>query len=126
MGDKSNLTVSVVKNSKLNEIYFSKKNRIGTLYKFITLLLGMKPSQHEYKVMGLAPYASEYEINKAYLAAFKNLFKTKNLGIFLNKKPKDFFFHFKNKLEHCRFDALSWCFTKSYRRNVSSLDYKLY
>tara|TARA_B100000989_G_scaffold255902_1_gene204896 strand:- start:1873 stop:3693 length:1821 start_codon:yes stop_codon:yes gene_type:complete len=112
MGDKSNLTVSVVKNSKLNEIYFSKKNRVGTLYKFITLLLGMKPSQHEYKVMGLAPYASEYEINKAYLAAFKNLFKTKNLGIFLNKKPKDFFFHFKNKLEHCRFDGIAGALQK--------------
>ena len=54
MGDKSNLTVSVVINSKLNEIYFSKQNKIGTLYKFITLLLGMKPSQHEFKVMGLS------------------------------------------------------------------------
>ena len=45
--------------------------------KFITLLLGMKPSQHEYKVMGLAPYASDYEIKKAYDAAFKNLFIAK-------------------------------------------------
>ena len=112
MGDKSNLTVSVVINSKLKEIYFSKENKIGTLYKFITLLLGMKPSQHEFKVMGLAPYASEYEINKAYIAAFKDLFKTKNFGIFLKKKPKDFFFHFKNKLEHCRFDGIAGALQK--------------
>ena len=71
---------------------FLKKNKIGTLYKFITLLLGMKPSQHEFKVMGLAPYASEYEINKAYLAAFKDLFKTKNLGILKIKGLKISFF----------------------------------
>ena len=107
MGDKSNLSVSIVKNSKLKEIYYSKENKIGTLYKLITLLLGMKPSQHEFKVMGLAPYASNYEINKAYKAAFKNLFKVRNLGIFLKNKPKDFFFYFKKKLEHCRFDGIA-------------------
>ena len=55
------------------EVFVSKKNRLGTLYKMITLLLGMKMAQHEYKVMGLAPYASKYEIEKAYEAAFKNI-----------------------------------------------------
>ena len=85
MGDKSNLSVSIVKNSKLKEVYYSKKNKIGTLYKFITLMLGMKPSQHEFKVMGLAPYASDYETKKAYNSAFKNLFVAKDYGIFLKK-----------------------------------------
>ena len=95
MGDKSNLSVSVVKNSILKEIYYSKKcKKIGSLYKFITLLLGMKPSQHEFKVMGLAPYSGEYEMKKAYNAAFKNLFMAKGFGIILKKKPKDFFFSF--------------------------------
>ena len=53
----------------------------------------MKPSQHEFKVMGLAPYASEYEINKAYLAAFKIYSKQKSW--YFIKKPKDFFFPFQ-------------------------------
>ena len=79
-----------MKNNILKEIFVSKKNRIGTLYKMITLLLGMKMSQHEYKVMGLAPYASEYEVMKAYNSAFKKLFKVKDFGIFVNKKPIDF------------------------------------
>ena len=52
------------------------------MYKFITLMLGMKPSQHEFKVMGLAPYASDYETKKAYNSAFKNLFVAKDYGIF--------------------------------------------
>ena len=29
---------------------------IGRLYRYITLILGLKPNEHEYKVMGLAPY----------------------------------------------------------------------
>ena len=33
---------------------------LGRIYRYITLLLGMKPGQHEYKVMGLAPYGTEY------------------------------------------------------------------
>ena len=67
----------------------------------------MKPSQHEFKVMGLAPYSGEYEMKKAYNAAFKNLFMAKGFGIILKKKPKDFFFHFKKKLRHCRFDGIA-------------------
>ena len=112
MGDKSNLTVSVVRKEKFKEIYFSKKNKLGTLYKFMTLLLGMKPSQHEFKVMGLAPYASSYETNRAYNSAFKNLFTVKGYGIFLKKKPKDFYFHFKTKLRHCRFDGIAGALQK--------------
>jgi len=30
---------------------------LGSFYTLVTLLLGMKPGEHEYKVMGLAPYA---------------------------------------------------------------------
>ena len=48
MGDKSNISVSTVKNGKLKEVFF--QNKIGLLYKFITLMLGMRPSQHEFKV----------------------------------------------------------------------------
>ena len=30
----------------------------------MTLLLGMKPSEHEYKVMGLAPYGKDLSAKK--------------------------------------------------------------
>ena len=113
MGDRSNLTVSKVLNNNLKEIFASKENRVGTLYKYITLLLGMKLSQHEYKVMGLAPYASNYEIDKAYNAAFKNLFIAKKYGIFSKNKPKDFYFTFKEKLKHCRFDGIAGALQKA-------------
>ncbi|MCK6494577.1 MAG: hypothetical protein L6Q34_14220, partial [Nitrospira sp.] len=32
---------------------------LGNLYASVTYLLGMRPHEHEYKVMGLAPYADE-------------------------------------------------------------------
>lgn len=34
------------------------ENSLGWLYLFVTEYLGMKPNEHEYKVMGLAPYSS--------------------------------------------------------------------
>ena len=36
----------------------SAAGSLGSFYSFVTLLLGMKYGEHEYKVMGLAPYAS--------------------------------------------------------------------
>ena len=41
-------------------------NSIATFYGLITHFLGMKMNEHEYKVMGLAPYVSQYEIDKVY------------------------------------------------------------
>jgi carbamoyltransferase len=37
----------------------SAPGSLGSFYSFVTLLLGMKFGEHEYKVMGLAPYAPE-------------------------------------------------------------------
>ncbi|HWN92031.1 MAG TPA: carbamoyltransferase N-terminal domain-containing protein, partial [Verrucomicrobiae bacterium] len=37
----------------------SAPGSLGAFYSFVTLALGMKFGEHEYKVMGMAPYASE-------------------------------------------------------------------
>ena len=66
----------------------------------------MKPSQYEFKVMEFWCLTSgEYEMKKAYNAAFKNLFMAKGFGIIL-KKTQRLFFRFK-KLRHCRFDGIA-------------------
>jgi carbamoyltransferase len=41
---------------------------LGSFYTLVTLLLGMKPGEHEYKVMGLAPYAPAHETERAVAA----------------------------------------------------------
>ncbi len=46
----------------------SAPGSLGAFYSFVTLLLGMKFGEHEYKVMGLAPYASAVATERAAAA----------------------------------------------------------
>ncbi len=46
---------------------------LGSFYTLVTLLLGMKPGEHEYKVMGLAPYAPAGAAERA-AAALRTVF----------------------------------------------------
>src|SRR5215467_2810335 len=43
----------------------SAPGSLGAFYPFVTLALGMKYGEHEYKVMGMAPYASEKYASRA-------------------------------------------------------------
>lgn len=66
-GDFLCATVSSATNNRLKVVAETKAgNSLAALYADITALLGMKINEHEYKVMGLAPYASSYEIQKVY------------------------------------------------------------
>ncbi len=58
-GDRLSATVSIALGRTLNRIAeVSEHDSIGRLYALVTRYLGMSPLEHEYKVMGLAPYAS--------------------------------------------------------------------
>src|SRR5258705_9851980 len=46
----------------------SAPGSLGAFYSFATLLLGMKFGEHEYKVMGLAPYAGAAAVERATAA----------------------------------------------------------
>ena len=71
-GDDSSATISKINQKNIKEYWSSDEVNLGRLYKFITLLLGMRPSQHEYKVMGLAPFGTEYQ-GKRSLKVFRSL-----------------------------------------------------
>nr|WP_320148039.1 carbamoyltransferase C-terminal domain-containing protein [uncultured Anaeromusa sp.] len=105
-GDGCNATISTVKNGVINEIFRTDMCHIARLYRWITLLLGMKPLEHEYKVMGLAPYAKEYISRPAY-EIFKNTLRVEGLDFIWNEKPTDMYFYFKEKLEGIRFDGIA-------------------
>lgn len=79
----------------------------------------MKPNQHEYKVMGLAPYTSNYEIEKCY-KIFDKILKVKGLNIVFDKKPKDLFYHFKEKLINCRFDGIAGALQKFLEKKLET------
>ena len=51
----------------------SAPGSLGSFYSFVTLLLGMKFGEHEYKVMGLAPYAGE-RLTAQATAALREVF----------------------------------------------------
>jgi carbamoyltransferase len=58
-GDRLSATVSVGQNGRLTRLAeVSEHDSIGRLYALVTRQLGMCPLEHEYKVMGLAPYAA--------------------------------------------------------------------
>jgi carbamoyltransferase len=58
-GDRLSATVSIGHHASLQRIAeISEHDSIGRLYALVTRYLGMSPLEHEYKVMGLAPYAS--------------------------------------------------------------------
>jgi carbamoyltransferase len=58
-GDRLSATVSIGENGKLARLaQVSEHDSIGRLYALVTRWLGMCPMEHEYKVMGLAPYGA--------------------------------------------------------------------
>ncbi len=105
-GGDYNGSVSTYRDGKVSMLYGTPYCWIGRLYRYITLLLGMKSNEHEYKVMGLAPYASEYDM-KQPLEIFRKTAYIDGLEIKFRHKPKDIYFYFKEQLEPYRFDAIA-------------------
>ena len=107
-GDGASATVSIGENKNIKRVKtISHKNfQIARIYRYITLLLGMKPDEHEYKVMGLAPYAKQEIFDKAY-KVFKETMYVEGIDFKFKKRPKDLYHHFKNKLEGIRFDGIA-------------------
>lgn len=66
-GDGLAATVSIYKNDELVRIgKTSQNNSVGNFYSAITKFLGMKPGEHEYKVMGLAPYVAKEDTLRVF------------------------------------------------------------
>lgn len=119
IGDYSNGTVSRFSEAGRSELAHTTENHLGHIYQYITLLLGMKPAQHEYKVMGLAPYANTKELAKSY-EVFDRIMKVDGLNLVYDKKPKDLYFHFRDALEGHRFDGVAGAVQKFLETNLTN------
>lgn len=121
-GDDANCSVWTYENGSL---FCHKKYdnfNIGRMYRYITLLLGMKPNEHEYKVMGMAPYAFEHMVDQVYPIFANTWYVDKNNGeIKYNDLPTDLYFYFQNKLEGKRFDVISGALQKYTERMLLDL-----
>ena len=110
-GDGCNCSISLGHQNNIELKFKSHNHNLARLYKYITLLLGMKPNEHEYKVMGLAPYASDYITQKPY-EIFSSTQYVDGLDFKYHIKPTDNYFWFKEKLEGCRFDGIAGALQK--------------
>ncbi len=98
-GDTFSASVNVFENEKIKVISKTpRESSLGFIYAGVTQFLGMKANEHEYKVMGLAPYVRVEDVEKKYKniedivvvdeekLIFKTKFNTQNIGKFLSIK----------------------------------------
>ena len=107
-GDGANGTVSIYEpGKKIKEISRSSNCNIGRMYRYATLLLGMRPAEHEYKLMGLAAYNS-HKYGKAAYDIYAETLQVDGLKFKYDKQIKDHFFLFSRKVTGPRFDAIAY------------------
>lgn len=104
-GDNKNQTVWKIKNKNFKLLAHSNECEIARIYRMVTLFLNMQPLEHEFKIMGLAPY-SQYEDNKKISDFFSSIIKLKGFVFKHDKRPKNLYNHISNFLYHYRFDSI--------------------
>lgn len=107
-GDGLNATIGTFDAAgKYTRHYQTTECNIGRIYRYMTLLLGMKPNEHEFKVMGLAPYGKAKHAQKA-LDVFTSTLYVDGIEFKWREKPTDSYFWFKERLEGIRFDNIAF------------------
>jgi len=111
-GDAVCATVNIAREGEIRRIAeVFNYNSICDFYTRVTHYLGMKPMSHEYKVMGMAPYASEKEKTKI-LENFRKYFRVSEDDpmLFINTSGLwkwQFMREFQKKLTEKRFDWIA-------------------
>jgi carbamoyltransferase len=105
-GGDASASIYKYENGRISLLYKTDQGLIGRLYRYMTLLLGMKTNEHEFKVMGLAPYANQYHIQEP-LNVFRDILYVDGIELKFKNKPNDLYFHFREKFEGVRFDAIA-------------------
>lgn len=107
-GDGLSSTVSVLRENDINIL--SKNNKVfslGYLYRETTAFLGMKPDEHEFKVMGLAPYAKIEHVKKL-LPLFEKILWLNKEGEFESEIPMPIIkYYLIENLLYKRFDTIA-------------------
>jgi carbamoyltransferase len=107
-GDGMNATAGVFEpDGHYQRIYHTDQCAIARIYRYMTLLLGMKPNEHEFKLMGLAPYGKAIHGQDA-LQVFRQTLQVDGIEFRWKVKPTDSYFWFKERLEGFRFDSIAW------------------
>lgn len=126
-GDRVCSTVNIFHGNKYRRIAAtSRENSLGWMYIFLTEFLGMKAGEHEYKVMGLAPYAKEKDVQKLFekikdIVVLDSKNKLKFYGKF---NMQDTLYYLKKNCSSVRFDILAGAFQKLLEERINEwVDY---
>jgi carbamoyltransferase len=112
-GDRLSATVSIGEGLDLRRIAeISEHDSIGRLYALITRLMGMAPLEHEYKVMGLAPYAGNARPAAGVAETLSGLFEFTANPLVWRRRPGvpsmyGAYSFLKNLLDGQRFDWIA-------------------
>ena len=109
-GDNTSGTISIY-DSETRQIkrvkeYDHRQFQLARIYRYTTLLLRMIPNEHEYKVMGLAPYYNgkmTQEVEKVY----DKMLKINGLEFEFNSEIKDIYHYLQENLSEFRFDHIA-------------------
>lgn len=87
---------------------------LGYIYGAVTEFLGMKPHEHEYKVMGLAPYAKKEDIERVYktIEHVIDLDPHNPLQFVMRFNAQDFLHYMDMYCKRVRFDHVAGAFQR--------------
>lgn len=106
-GDDLCATVNIFDKGNLRRISETPKSAsLGYLYAIVTIYLGMKANQHEFKVMGLAPYAKKDKVDKV-CNELKKIIWVDGLKFKSKFRMQYFDEYIKDKMKFVRFDVMA-------------------
>jgi len=117
-GDGRNQTVWKVSGDKFTLLAESSQNDLGRIYKMATLILGMRPDEHEFKVMGLAPYAKRSYVQRAK-QILDGISAIDGMRIVSKNRPKDLYAYLCNAWKDHRFDNIAGA-VQAYTEEIAS------
>jgi carbamoyltransferase len=123
-GDAVSATVNIAEKTNIHRaVEISHYHSISELYTQITQYLGMKPMSHEYKVMGMAPYAKKEYAQKT-LHLLQGYFKLNHdLMTFENMSAHwkwQYLEKLHNDLKGHRFDNIAWAIQTLFEEIMTS------
>jgi carbamoyltransferase len=113
-GDGLSASVRIGEAGRLSEPLseIADSDSLGLVYSTVTFLMGMVPYEHEYKLMGMAPYAPEKGAARSY-EQFKGIFEFRSDNRLVWERARGVphagysYRFFRDRLERHRFDWIA-------------------
>ena len=110
-GDGLSGSVSICRNNQIERIAaIDRHASLGKIYSRVTMLMGMSPWEHEYKLMGMAPYADPDHAHRA-ADIFRQILRISDNGLTFQKggelSTNYCYNSLRDSFERVRFDTIA-------------------